>query len=123
MKRFILGILVLAVLLGACLGAGAFQASLRESVTRELYRAAEAAGAGSLPAAHGHTRSARLLWEKRRPLTAALCDHTPMEDIENLFAQLALQTDEEDFLSACTGLILRIQALEDAHKLTLQNLL
>ena len=123
MKRCILGAVVLLLLLTAGILTWAGFSRFQEPLLRELSLAETAARERQLEEARHHGRRAESLWQSARPFIAAACDHTPMEEIEGLFAQLAITRDPDGFAAVCTDLALRIHALEDAHVLNWQNLL
>ena len=71
-------------------------------------------------------RQARVRWEKYRNFCAAFADHGPMENINGLFAQLAVYArlrDGANFAALCARLSEDAKAIGEAHSLTWWNLL
>lgn len=70
--------------------------------------------------------SAREQWEDHRNLSSMLADHTPMEEIESLFARIHICSaarDTVEFAASCAELSEKLLAMGEAHRLTWQNLL
>jgi len=61
-------------------------------------------------------------WENRAFLTAVLSDHAPMEAIEENFALLTPEAEEEDFRETCLRLSAQLNALGEAQMLSWENL-
>ena len=69
---------------------------------------------------------ARRQWEKQQGLRSVLADHTPMEEIDDLFAQMHISAaagETADFARDCAALSSRIRAVGRAQKLSWQNIL
>lgn len=65
-------------------------------------------------------------WERRRNLRAALADHTPLEEIDGLFAEMtifAASEERTEFARTCAALARRLEALADSHKASWWNIL
>lgn len=125
MTRFRIGAGILAVLLAASLWVQAAMQRIQEPVADSLERAARSAMDGNWIAAGMHLEEAQTRWEKHRRMTAALSDHTPMEDIDSLLAQLTAYagSDGETYAAICRELRCRVEAVADAHRLRWWNLL
>lgn len=70
--------------------------------------------------------SARSQWEDHRKLSSMLADHTPMEEIESLFARVYICSaarDTVEFAASCAELSQKLLAMGEAHRLTWENLL
>lgn len=70
--------------------------------------------------------SAKNQWEEHRNLSSILADHTPMEEIDSLFARIhicSVARETEEFAASCAELSRKVQAMGEAHRLTWQNLL
>ena len=94
--------------------------SHHEETARLLLEAAQA----DAPAAAELLRQAGARWEDHRLRTAITADHTAIEQVDALFAQLEAANDEPGQLQAlCRELAVRIRAMGDAQRLTLQNIL
>ena len=124
MKRCIFGAVLLAIVGLACLWAGAALNRFTEPVCRNLERAQEAALAADWDKAAAHALAAETAWEGKWHGLASAADHTPLEDIDDLFAQLSLcrrMEKEEDFPVLCAQLRRRLQAVSSAHTLNWWN--
>ncbi|MBQ2854046.1 MAG: DUF4363 family protein [Oscillospiraceae bacterium] len=70
--------------------------------------------------------NARTGWESDRALWGIFGDQTPMEEIDALFAQLtvyAAAREPTDFASGCAALAQHLNAMGNAHRLSIQNVL
>lgn len=126
MKRFWIGIAALAVLLVVCLWAGYRMEEVHQPVSRSLAEAADAALAGDWTAAESLATDARTLWERHWHFTASVADHAPMDEVDGLFAQIAVFAEEKEavhFASTCAQLSKLTTAMEEAHGLKWWNLL
>ena len=115
-------IFLLIIALGIWLGAEA----IHRPTQALLQQAAEAASAGDLDAAAGLAVRARERWERFAPLSAAVCDHTPMDETDMLFAQMQVslsQGDTTQFITCCAQLSQWVGAMADAHSGAWWNLL
>ena len=124
MKRCIFGAVLLVAVGLACLWAGAALNRFTEPVCRNLERAQEAALAEDWEQAAAHALAAETVWEGKWHGLASAADHTPLEDIDDLFAQLSLcrrMEKKEDFPVLCAQLRRRLQAVSSAHALTWWN--
>ena len=124
MKRCIFGAVLLVAVGLACLWAGAALNRFTEPVCRNLERAQEAALAEDWDKAAAHALAAETVWEGKWHGLASAADHTPLEDIDDLFAQLSLcrrMEKKEDFVILCAQLRRRLQAVSRAHALNWWN--
>jgi hypothetical protein len=126
MRKFIIGITVLSILLLSGL--------LVAKATKEMYRpiinlleeAADAALAGNFEIAKQQADKAKQLWDTQKNATATVADHTPMEDIDHLFAETEIYAQTEElphFAACCAQLAGMVKAMGDAHAPNLWNLL
>lgn len=125
-KRFYLGIGLLALLLVisvlACFGMKA----IHQPAEQALAQAAELALAGDMEQAVKLAQQSRSRWEHYRSCTASVADHSPMDDTENLFAEMevyAAAGESAHFAACCLQLSNMAKAMYDAHSFTLWNLL
>ena len=124
MKRFILGILLLTVLLAGSLGISREMEILHQPVIRDLSRAAELALSGAMEAAQAAAAAAQETWQENWAFTAAFSDHSPMEEVDDLFAALpAYLPEAEEFAAACLQLVQRTATVIRDHTLSWWNLL
>lgn len=124
MIRFRIGAFLLAALLAVSLWAQWMMGRNQAPVADALERAAQSAMEHNWIAAGMHLKEAQSRWQKHRHFTAAFSDHTPMEDIDSLLAQLTAYAgnDGETFAAICKELRCRVEAVADAHRLTWWNL-
>ena len=124
MKRCIFGAVLLAAVGLACLWTGAALNRFTEPVCRDLELAREEALAGSWDGAREHSLAAQKAWTGKWHGLASAADHTPLEDIDDLFARLEvfrqLEKDDE-FAALCAQLSCRLEAVGNAHTLSWWN--
>lgn len=126
MKRLYMGIFVLALLLAIGLFISFAMNRIYTPITNLLEEAAAAALQENVSDAKEKAEKAKTLWDKYKNATATVADHTPMEDIDHLFAEMDIymKADEHPhFAACCAQLAVKIQNMGDAHKLNLWNLL
>ncbi len=118
MKRCVFGCLLLLALLAAgILSTGAI-VSAQEPIRRDLEAAAELAMDMDWEAAACRTDRAKAQWEKNWHFCATLADHTALEEIDSLFAQLETYVaagDTVSFSAACRSLSRQVEAVGEAH--------
>lgn len=71
-------------------------------------------------------QEAKQKWDRHSNSIAALADHTPMDEIDSLFAQAiscAENGQTADFSALCSRLSLLVSAVYDAHRLTWWNII
>lgn len=126
MKRGKAGMVILAGLLALCIGATVAMGRRHEPIARILSAASDLAAAGEWEEAKTLAGKARADWEKRWHFTAVFADHTPMEEIDGLFARLKVYEKQDDraaFAVVCAELSVKIAAMGDAHTPNWWNLL
>ena len=126
MRRLWIGFGVLAALLalGAAVSWG--MDVVHRPAARQLEQAADAALAGNWQEAQRHADGAQSRWQRYRKFTASVADHTPMEEIESLFARVHICSaarDTVEFAASCAELSQKLLAMGEAHRLTWENLL
>ena len=95
-------------------------------ISGELEQSGWMALSGQWSDARETARQATADWEKDRQLRAALADHTPMEEIDQLFEELTIYAaagERTEFARCCAALSARVQAVGEAHRLTWWNVL
>lgn len=120
------GFVILAALLLTGLLSGWLLFRQYDDLSRQLEDAAWWAMSGNWEQARDTAVAVRTQWRKHWNIQAAFTDHTPMEEIDSLFAQLAIcaaSGDREQFAAVCVDLAQHIRAVGDAHRLTWWNLL
>ena len=126
MKRLWLGVAILLILLLTGIGATIFMARFYSCLTRDLEKASQAAAAGNWTAALELADQTETRWERGKRAAAAFADHEPLEQVDNVFAQLRLYGRlrlAADYAAACTHLAELARALGESHSLFWWNLL
>ena len=125
MKKLWVAVAVLAVLLVL----GIVSTIVMEQVHGEL---SEALGQAALlsetdwETANALADSARAKWEKSSHLIAALADHEPLEELDGLFAELAVyqrHADQRCFAAVCVRIASLAEMLQESHSPYWWNLL
>lgn len=125
-KRWIGGALVLVVLLALGLWIGSSMETLHRPVIHDLEQAAQAALTGDMAGAQIYMNRAGSVWSQNRWLTAAVVDHSPMEEIDSIFSQLesyGAAGDRVSFAAWCCRAASLVSAMGEVNSLTWQNLL
>lgn len=126
MKKFVIGIAVLSLLLIAGLLVAKSTEEMYKPIISLLDDAANTALTGDFEDAKQQAQNAKHLWDQRKNATATVADHTPMEEIDHLFAEAEIYARTEEvphFAACCAQLAAMVQAMGDAHALNLWNLL
>ena len=69
---------------------------------------------------------AKFRWDRQWNGTAALADHSPMDDVDALFGEMEIYAragEEPHFAACCQELSQRLQAIAGAHKFSWWNVL
>ncbi len=126
MKRFWIGILVLSLLLVSGWAVAFFIERCHEPISRDLAQAAQIASDGQLEQAIRLAEHAHAEWLRCRDFTAAFADHSVLEQIDAIFAEIQVYAAAEDSLSfsaACAHLAELSKAVAESHCPKWQNLL
>ncbi len=126
MKRMWIGLALLAVFCGLGFFTAMKMQEIHDPITQSLERASVCALEENWPQAAVHLLSARTRWERNRQLTAAVADHAPMEEIDSLFAELAIYLEAQEsphFSATCGELSALTRAMGEAHAISWWNLL
>lgn len=119
-----LGILAALLALSVCISLGMKRA---HAPGAEAFRqAAQLALAGELEQGRAFADAGRQRWYKSRAFTACVADHSPMDQVEDLLAEMdvfAKAEDAEHFAACCNQLAKAVEAMYDAHRFNLWNLL
>lgn len=100
--------------------------SLHAPVSERLEEAGEAALEGDWPTALRLAREADRQWEKNRRVTAAMADHSPMDETDSLFAEMrvwAQARDDAHFAACCAQLALMTRSMAENHSFLWWNFL
>ena len=117
MKRSWIGFVLLLVLLAGGIAATWGMAKCHEPIARDLENAAKTALQGDMAQGEALMFQAREAWGRSRHLGACFADHTPMEEIDALFAQV-----EVYFAAGCAALSRKVEAMGQAHGASWWNL-
>ena len=126
MKRIWIGIALLGVLLIGGVGAGEFMEQAHDPVARDVQRAGELALEGQWELAQALVKRGQDRWEEKWPVTAAIADHEPMDEIDALFAQLETYGKTRDsaaYSAVCGHLGSLLEALSQGHRCKWWNLM
>ena len=109
-------IILLALGIGMLLGSQSFFGELEENLKQAGHLALE----GNWSAATEMAEKCRLQWESCRRFWSAFTDHEPVEEMQNLFAQLKIYEKrqlEVDFAILCQHLSHLAEAIDESHNL------
>ena len=116
MRRFGFGIGLLVALLIGSLAVWWGMERLHRPIVQDLTRAAVLAEEQNGLEAKEMAWKAEDQWRSNWHFTASFADHTPMEEIDALFAALeTYKPDSEEFKACCQQLIKRTEAMAHAH--------
>lgn len=116
---------MLAILLAVGLGMSARLSACLAPLTEQVARAGELARVNS-DTGEQLLEEAWKTWQNCRDFAAAVLDHSPMEEIDGMFAAArtyGLTGIGEAMAAECSRLVEWIQAMAESQKLTWQNLL
>lgn len=126
MGRIVFGVCLLVCVLVLGLFVMFAMDNINTPISQMLEDAAEVALNGDLQQGIALANKARSTWKNRWHTIASFADHSPMDEIDSLFAQMEVygQTGNiEDFASHCSRLSMLVSAVGDAHSLNWWNLL
>ena len=126
MKRSKIGLWLLLVLLAMGMVSSWAMVRLTEPLGQTMEAASQAALRSDWESAQTLALQARESWEKNWNLCAVFADHTPMENINGLFAQLEVFSDSRkgaSFESTCVYLARQLESLGRSHSFNFSNFL
>lgn len=126
MKRGWLGVGLLAVFLLAGMVISAVMSDAHMPTQDLLQQAADATLSGDFDRGVQIGMEAKDRWEQQWNGTAIVADHSPMDDIDALFAEMEIYAktgEEPHFAACCRELAQRLQAMAEAHKFSWWNVL
>lgn len=126
MGRFWLGVCLLAVLLGAGLWVSSAMDDLHTPIAETLEKAAQQSMEGDVDGGIALAQQAKAHWEKHWHRTASIADHSPMDEIDGLFAQMDIYArtgQPVEFAAHCARLAKLVEAVGEAHSANWWNLL
>lgn len=125
-RRFYLGLGILVLFLGLGLFVSFGLARIHEPVAESFSYAARQALDGNLSEGIELAQRAEDRWQRFRKATASVADHTPMDEIESLIAEMevfAQAQDAEHFAACCAQLARMVQSVAEAHDPGWENIL
>ncbi len=126
MKRGWLGVGLLVVLLALGIVGQITMDTLHTDTIALLEQAALSAQNEDWGQAIPLAQQAQDRWQRSYTVTAAVADHSPMDDVDKLYAELQVYAQAQDaahFAATCTQLARMTQAVSEAHSFNLRNLL
>lgn len=126
MKRLWIGLSILVVLLAGCCLIHTALARIHDPIATDLEQAAAAALIEDWATARDLALHATTRWEKFHRFTAAFADHTPMDELDSLFAELRIYAGTREnphFSATCTHLSFLATSIAESHRLSWWNLL
>ena len=126
MKRLWIGIIVLAALLILSIAVAAMMHWIHAPIADTLDAAAQAWLRGDTESAVRLSEDAARRWEQWQVFTASFADHDPMDNMDELFAQLPIwaeETDSDEFASTCRALAALERSMARSHLPLPENLL
>lgn len=125
-KQFWVGVFLLLLLLGLTLGVAWGMEAIQEPAQKQLEQASVLALSGDMPQAAELAMQAKQRWERFWQVSAAVADHSPMDEIDKVFAEMEVYAkagDEEHFAACCAQLSQLVGSMSDAHAHTWWNFL
>ena len=126
MKRSWIGLGILLVLLAAGLLVSWGMGRLHDPIARELEQAASHALNDDWDRAIPAAAAAKTHWDSSHHFAACFAAHTPMEEVDALFAQMevyAAAKESTEFAAACAELSRKVEDIGEAHGLMWWNFL
>lgn len=126
MKRGWLGLGILVFFLVLGLTVGSWMDRCHASTGQWLEEAAEKTLSGDWEAGTALAEDAKQKWQQQWRYTAIVADHTPMEEIDALFAEMEVYSRCQEmphFVACCKELAQQITAVAQAHTFSWWNIL
>ena len=125
-KRFYLGlgILVVFLVLGLLVSWG--MKAVTRPVSEKLEKAAEEVLSGNMEQGVTLVQQAKEIWQSGWNTMALAADHSPMDEIDGLFAQIeyfAQGKNQTELGACCVRVAELVEAVSEAHALTWWNLI
>ena len=117
-RRFILGLAILFLVLAFSVGVAVGMKAIHAPGEEALQKAAQLALDDKLEQAIPLAEEVYRRWQRFQGLTAAFADHTPMDELDGLFAELMVFLNNREsphFASTCARLSLLARAMADSH--------
>jgi hypothetical protein len=125
-RRFWLGVGILALFLVLGIEVSLGMDMIHGPAEQALEQAAEKALAGQMEEAVALARQAHDWWDDRWTLTASVADHSPMDEVDALFAEMevyAKAQEDKHFAACCAQLGRLVESMAAAHRFNWWSLL
>ena len=126
MRRFWIGLGILVLIWIAGVWTTSRLEITHSEITRQLDRSASAALEGHWFRADSLAEDTLQKWQDCWGLSAALADHTVLDEIDGMLAQAEVYRNNREAISyaaICARISQAIDALQESHRLTWRNLL
>ena len=126
MKRPFLGFCILLTLLFSSIGIWWGMEDIHRDISQLLTQAQAAAENENWQQAGEFSTRAKERWEHHHRFTASFADHTPMDELDGLFAELEVYLQNREsphFEATCAQMVLLTQAMADSHGIQWWNVL
>ena len=126
MKRGWLGIGILTVFLALGLIISSLAAKAHTPTGYMLDQAAKKTLSGDFEGGIALGAEAKQRWQRQWNGTASIADHSPMDEVDALFAEMEIYArtgEQPHFAACCKELAERVRAIADAHKFSWWNVL
>lgn len=124
-KHFYWGMGILLALLCLCLAIGWSMRATHTKTMVQLEQAAQLALEEQDSPAFHLARQAQSRWQQTRKLTAVVADHSPMDEVDMLFAEMKTYMEAQElphFAACCNQLRSQLQSMYEAHLGTWWNI-
>ena len=125
-RRFWLGVGILILFLALGLAVTWGMEAIHAPAEQALAQAAQKALAGQMEEAVILARQAQTRWDTYHTVVASMADHTPMDDVDKLFAEMEIyaQSGEAEHFAVCCAQLKRlVRSMSDVHALSWWNFL
>jgi hypothetical protein len=126
MVRGWIGAAILAVFLALGFATASAMENAHYPTQQLLEQAAEATLSGDFEQGVKLGAEAKQQWQHHRNGTATVADHSPMDDVDALFAEMEIYASTEEkphFAACCLELSRRLKAIAEAHTFRWWNVL
>ena len=126
MKRFWIGLGLLLSILAVGLWTTGEMGRIHTAISESLIQSAQAAEDGNWSKADEFAVNAAESWQDNWNFSAALADHTVLDEIDGLFAETEVYRKNRNvvaYAASCARLAEQIDAVQEGHKLSWWNLL
>ena len=126
MRRFWIGLGLLLGILAVGLWTTVKMGRIHTSISENLICSAQAVQNGNWSEADEYADKAGEAWRNSWHFSAALTDHTVLDEIDGIFAETEVyrkNRNELAYAASCAKLAQQIDAVQEGHKLSWWNLL